>query len=126
MTSMGGGWRSCMRIWGGKRDARRRRRIRAHPSCFGYNDAMSAPTQIWNRIIVPQEGDLPPEVARYFLSLTFTKGDKERYAQLAGKEHFDLTPEEKSELDTLVAANTFLMLLQAKARLSLNRHQPAA
>jgi len=100
--------------------------VKAPARCFGYNVAMSAPTQIWDRIIAPEVGDLLPEVARYFLSLTFTKGDNERYSQLASKEHFDLSPEEKSELETLVAANTFLMLLQAKARLSLNRHQPAA
>jgi hypothetical protein len=87
---------------------------------------MSAPTQIWTRIIAPQEADLPPEVARYFLSLTFTKGDKNRYSELARKQHFELSTEEKSELETLVAANTFLMLIQAKARLSLNRQQPAA
>ena len=87
---------------------------------------MSAATQIWDRIIAPQEADLPPDVARYFLSLSFTEADRKRYAELAKKQHFELEPEEKSELETLVAANTFLMLLQAKARLSLNRQQPAA
>jgi hypothetical protein len=76
--------------------------------------------------VAPQEADLPAEVARYFLSLGFTEQDKARYLELAGKEHFELEPEERAELETLVAANTFLMLLQAKAQLSLNRQQPAA
>jgi hypothetical protein len=88
--------------------------------------AMSASDHIWDRIVSPQEADLPPEVARYFLSLGFTEQDKQRYLELADKEHFELDPDEKAELETLVAANTFLMLLQAKARLSLNRQQPAA
>jgi hypothetical protein len=87
---------------------------------------MSASDHIWNRIVAPQEADLPAEVARYFLSLGFTDQDKNRYLELAGKEHVELDPAEKTELETLVAANTFLMLLQAKARLSLNRQQPAA
>ena len=87
---------------------------------------MSASDQIWNRIVAPNEADLPAEVSRYFLSLGFTDQDKRRYAELASKEHYELDPQEKSELESLIAANTFLMLLQAKARLSLNRQQPAA
>jgi hypothetical protein len=87
---------------------------------------MSAAEHIWSRIIAPTEGDLPAEAARYFLTLSFTQRDRDRYAELARKEHFELGAEEISELETLVAANTFLMLLQAKARLSLNRQQPAA
>jgi hypothetical protein len=87
---------------------------------------MSASDQIWNRIISPQDADLPAEVARYFLSLGLTQHDKDRYAELARLEHYELGPDEKTELETLVATNTCLMLLQAKARLSLNRQQPAA
>jgi hypothetical protein len=87
---------------------------------------MSAAEHIWNRIIAPQEADLPVEAARYFLTLSFTQRDRDRYAELARKEHFELGAAEKSELEMLVATNTLLMLLQAKARLSLNRQQPAA
>ncbi|HEY7119945.1 MAG TPA: hypothetical protein VH475_25375 [Tepidisphaeraceae bacterium] len=72
---------------------------------------MSASDRIWDRIVAPGEADLPPEVARYFLSLGLTQQDKDRYAELARRAHFELAPDEKSELDTLVAANTFLMLL---------------
>jgi hypothetical protein len=87
---------------------------------------MSASLQIWERIVGPREADLPADVARYFLSLGMTDQDKSRYAELAAKEQLELEPGERTELDTLVAANTLLMLLQAKARLSLNRQQPAA
>jgi hypothetical protein len=87
---------------------------------------MSAANQIWSRIVAPKEPDLPAEVARYFLSLGFSEQDKARYTKLAGIEQCDLSPQERSELEALVAANTLLMLLQAKARLSLRPHQPAA
>ena len=87
---------------------------------------MSGSHQIWERVVRAQEADLPADVARYFLSLGFVEQDKARYAELAAKEQVDLEPGERAELETLVAANTLLMLLQAKARLSLNRQQPAA
>jgi hypothetical protein len=86
----------------------------------------AAAEHIWERIVGPQEADLSPDVARYFLSLGFTQAEKQRYAELAKLEHYEIGPDEKSELDMLIAANTFLMLVQAKARLSLNRQQPAA
>jgi hypothetical protein len=87
---------------------------------------MSAAERIWEQIVGPQDADLSPEVARYFLSLGFTQAEKDRYAELAKLEHYEIGPDEKAERDMLIAANTFLMLVQAKARLSLARHQPAA
>jgi dsDNA-specific endonuclease/ATPase MutS2 len=87
---------------------------------------MSAADQIWNRIIPPNEADLPHEVARYFLSLSFTQQDKDRYVELSRRQPSELNLQEKSELEMLIATNTLLVLLQAKARLSLNQHQPAA
>lgn len=81
---------------------------------------------IWSRIVSPDQADLAPEVAEYFLTLGFSEKDKARYQLLAAKEQTDLAPDERSELESLVAANTALMLLQAKARLSLKRRQPAA
>ncbi len=87
---------------------------------------MSASDDIWNRIVAPNDADLPAEVSRYFLSLGFTEQDKHRYSELASKEHYELDLEEKAELESLIATNTLLMLLQAKARLSLTRQQPAA
>jgi hypothetical protein len=65
-------------------------------------------------------------VAEYFLSLRFSAQDKKRYAKLASIDQVDLTPKQRDELEALVSANTLLMLLQAKARLSLKRRHPAA
>ena len=75
---------------------------------------------IWNRIVAPAVGDMPPEAARYFLSLRFSPADQRRYKRLASKEQFELSVDEREELESLVQANTALMLLQAKARLSLH------
>jgi hypothetical protein len=87
---------------------------------------MSPATAIWKRIVVPDQPDLAPEVARYFLSLRFTDDEKARYQDLASKEQAELTPEERSELEAMAHASTLLMLLQSKARLSLKKQQPAA
>jgi hypothetical protein len=85
---------------------------------------MTHKTDIWERILTPAKADMPPEVARYFLSLGITAADNRRYKQLASKEQRDLDFTERAELESLVHANTVLMLLQAKARLSL-RPPPA-
>ena len=87
---------------------------------------MSAPPQIWSRLILPDDPDLAPEVAKYFLTIGFTEAEQERYQALASKEQRELSSDERSELEEFVHANTVLMLLQSKARLSLKRRQPAA
>lgn len=87
---------------------------------------MSPVTKIWQRIVIPDDPSLSPEVAHYFLSLEFTLREKARYKSLAEKDQVDLTSAERSELEALVHASTVLMLLQSKARLSLKKHQPAA
>jgi hypothetical protein len=87
---------------------------------------MSAGTQsqlIWNRIVGPKLSDMPPEVARFLLSLGFAPADLKRYKRLASKDQSNLEMNEREGLESLVQANTALMLLQAKARLSL---QPRA
>ena len=87
---------------------------------------MSPAATIWTSIVVPDEANLAPEVAKYFLSIGFTDSEKARYQSLAEREQVGLTPEERAELEALVQASTILMLLQSKARLSLMRQQPAA
>lgn len=82
--------------------------------------------ETWSQILAPETGDLPPEVARYFLSLSLTDAQKRRYQELAAKEHAERSTQEQSELTYLVYANQMLMLLQAKARRSLAERQPAA
>jgi hypothetical protein len=52
------------------------------------------------------------------LSLSFSPADIKRYKRLSSKNrHLETT--EREELESLVQANTALMLLQAKARVSL-------
>lgn len=87
---------------------------------------MSPATRIWTRIVAPDDPNLSPEVARYFLSLGLSDEEKSRYQFLASRDQAELTPAERSELESLVHASTALMLLQSKARLSLRKHQPAA
>jgi hypothetical protein len=74
---------------------------------------------IWDRIVAADVADMPPEAARFLLSLTFSPADLKRYKRLAAKDQCDLEINEREELESLVQANSALMLLQAKARLSL-------
>jgi hypothetical protein len=90
---------------------------------------MSVVTQsqlIWNRIVAPTVADMPPEAARFLLSLGFPPGDLKRYKRLASKDPSDLEMNEREELESLVQANTALMLLQAKARLSIQSRRQTA
>jgi hypothetical protein len=87
---------------------------------------MAQSSSIWDRIFVPEQGDLPADAARYLLSLSFPEQERARYQDLAARDPADLTLAEQGELGSLVDANTVLMLLQAKARVSLKSQQPAA
>lgn len=69
---------------------------------------------------------MPPEAARFILSLGFAPSDLQRYKRLASKDQSDLEISEREELESLVQANTALMLLQAKARLSLQSPRKTA
>jgi hypothetical protein len=96
----------------------------------GRNDCtMSVAAQsrsIWNRIVAPGIADMPPEAARFILSLGFAPADLKRYKRLASKDQSELGISEREELESLVQANTALMLLQAKARLSLQSPRKTA
>jgi hypothetical protein len=74
---------------------------------------------IWSRIVARDIADIPPEAARFLLSLSFAPADIKRYKRLTAKDQSDLEMNEREELESLVQANTALMLLQAKARLFL-------
>ena len=94
---------------------------------FGKEFFMSVLAQtnsIWNRIVAPGIADMPPEAARFILSLKFPPAELKRYKRLASIDPSDLETTEREEFESLVQANTALMLLQAKARLSVqSRHQ---
>jgi hypothetical protein len=75
---------------------------------------------ILERVIEPQEGDLPLDLARYFLKLDFPPADHVRYAELSARaQQGVLSPEEATELDDYLNINAFLMIAQSKARWSL-------
>lgn len=77
---------------------------------------------VFARIIAAQNGDLPPDLARYLLSLDFPEDDKERMRALAERNQAgDLSPVERDELGGYVKAGHLLALLQSKARKSLKR-----
>jgi hypothetical protein len=77
-------------------------------------------TAILSRIIEPQQGVLPPELAEFLLKLDFPEADHERMAELSAKaSDGTLNPEERQELEGYTNVGHFLALLQSKARVSL-------
>jgi hypothetical protein len=88
---------------------------------------MVAQSALLDRIIEPQRGGFSPEHARYILSLDFSPDDQASFAILSEKaQSGTLSEREQSELDDLLAVNALLTILQAKARISLKKHSPAA
>ncbi len=80
----------------------------------------SSETAILDRLIPPEPTGLPPEAARYLLTLDFAPADLDRMNELAGKAQAGtLTPEESSELDSYRHVGHLLALMQSKARQSL-------
>ena len=74
----------------------------------------------WERLLLPQEGYFPPDVARWLLSLTFPPDDHKRVKILSAKaQKGSLTPAERSELDDFLHVADHLAILQSRARQSL-------
>src|SRR5437762_1825426 len=75
---------------------------------------------LWDRLIRPDQKDIAPEVARYFLGLAFGEQDKARMHELAAKARAGtLTGAEQAEIANYERVGSLLGLLQAKARLAL-------
>jgi len=88
---------------------------------------MVSQSGILERIIEPQRGGFSPEHARYVLSLDFSPEEHGVYASLSDKAQAGaLSDQERADLDDFLTVNALLTILQAKARISLNRHGPAA
>ena len=82
---------------------------------------------ILTRIISPRRGGLTPEVAKYILSLDLPAKDRARYQTLSAKAQAGtLSKREAAELDEYLSANSLLMVLQSKARVSLAKRSSAA
>jgi hypothetical protein len=83
--------------------------------------------RIFEGLIDPKQGGFSAALAQHVLALKFNEEQVARYEALAYKnQDGTLTPDELAELDAYVTANTFLMVLQSKARRSLLHHSPAA
>jgi hypothetical protein len=69
------------------------------------------------RVLGNGQGQLPPEMARYILTLGFSDDDKARMHDLAVRNQDDaLSPAEKEELFAYAKAGTLLSILKSKAR----------
>jgi hypothetical protein len=75
---------------------------------------------VLSRLIEPERGSLPTEVARYILGLDFRQTDHDRMHALAAKaREGTLTPLEQDEMESYERVGHLLALLKSKARKSL-------
>jgi hypothetical protein len=82
---------------------------------------------ILERVIGPDRGNFPPELARQILAFDFPPQDHARYAELSLKaSEGQLAASERAELDDYLNVNDFLTFMKAKAEASLQQHTPAA
>ena len=82
---------------------------------------------IFEELIQPADGNFSPELAQYVLSLKFSPAQIARYEDLADRvQEGKLSPDEKTELEAFVHANTILGIIKGKARRSLVQNTSAA
>ena len=88
---------------------------------------MATRANILEHVIMPKNGDLSADLARYILSLDFPDTDQARFQHLSGKaQEGTLTDDERAELDEFLNVNDFLTIVQSKARASLAKHSSSA
>jgi hypothetical protein len=84
------------------------------------NGASPSEISILARVLGNEKGQLPPDVARYILTLGFGEPDKARMHDLAVRnQEGALAPAEKEELFAYAKAGTLLSILKSKARRAL-------
>jgi len=77
---------------------------------------------ILTRLIHPERGTWPSEVAKAILELDFDQVDKDRMKELAAKARTGaLSTEEADLIDTYGKLSSLLAILQSKARQSLKQ-----
>ena len=87
--------------------------------------ASEAETAILKRVIRPDVGDMPPEVAKAMLALGFQESDHARMHELSAKaQHGTLTEAEQDELDGYINVSHFIAFIRSKARISLKNQPP--
>lgn len=70
--------------------------------------------------VAARGGEISPDVARFFLSMGFSEGDRARIAYLAGRsEEGEPTPYERAEYDGYLHAGNIPTIMKSKARMIL-------
>lgn len=88
---------------------------------------MSINAEILKGIVKPRQGNLPRILAEYLLTLDFSPSAHRRHATLSRKaQSGKLTRKDRAELEDMLTLNTFLTVVQSKARASLSRGNRAA
>jgi len=89
------------------------------------HESSTTEIDIWCRVIAPDTGDLPNQVAREWLRLRISDTDAKRVEELSRRANSgQLTASQERELDMYLTIEQALEFLHAKARLSL-RKKPA-
>ena len=92
-----------------------------------YSSIMPREESVFERMLQPGNGDLPPEVAAYLPQWDFSPEDHALYEELSVKaQDGSLSGEERARLEEMLTANDLIMILRSKARASLKRQSPAA
>lgn len=85
----------------------------------------SSEIAIWERVLQPGEGNLPPAAAEFFLGLSLAENDLIRMHELAVKgQNADLTAEEAESLRNYRQVGLQLDLLRSKARQAMKKATP--
>jgi hypothetical protein len=75
---------------------------------------------IFSRVIQPEAGTLPVDLAKYVLSLDFRPEDHARYEELSEKaREGTLTAQEAEQLDGYLHVDSLLSIMRLKANRSL-------
>jgi hypothetical protein len=82
---------------------------------------------ILQRMLTAFSGDLPPDAARFFLSLSFADSDIQRMQLLSEKANEgELAPQERDELAMYVMIADFLAIMQSSARATMTKQSATA
>ncbi|HEX4793506.1 MAG TPA: hypothetical protein VH370_06925 [Humisphaera sp.] len=82
-------------------------------------------TQILGRVICPDSGNLPPQVAKELLNWRFDESDAARMTELSMKaQDGALSEAEREELEGFINVSHFIALMQSKARISTLTRAP--
>ena len=77
---------------------------------------------IWARLLEGRKDDIPPDAAKYLLSIEFGESDRVRMQELADRSEAGLlTEQEQAEFDSYLHIGNLLAVMQSKARIALRR-----